>query len=515
MSLLEKLADDPRQVVISGLDENKLLEEAKQIIDPITKAHSVLDEIYVDGLTPSQVWGQVKLVVEGVNEEIWSDKWEDVKSDDEEVSASELDQNTEDQDVREQKVENGAEDESEDSAESEEVYESAQEGDELGSDEEFYGDAGDEDRNDSDSSVDVAPPKDAFGLNDQFFSIDDFNKQIMAMEENQSEADLDVEESSDEEMYHYDDFFKPQVEEKQTAEQKKEKKSKQSKAVSFDLGEDDYDAAFDSVMADFNNSDQQLSTFEKQQLQLQKEIQALEAEAVKEKAWQMKGEVQAKNREADALLDEELEFDRAAKPVPVITQETTETIEDIIKRRIRDQKFDELQKRVVSELADFRPSKKVEVSEEKSTKSLAELYEDEYLGKQTDAASAELKQAHDEITALVDKLNYQLDSLCSAHFVPKPKERQLEVKVQTSTISMEDAQPLTMSDAQTLAPQEVYKPVSKVEKDEVRLKSGVVMAKAELSREEKQRLRRAKKRKQHNERKDESKKKRVVKVGQV
>ncbi|KAG7694088.1 hypothetical protein KL930_002948 [Ogataea haglerorum] len=511
MSLLDKLAEDPQSALASGLDEAKLLTEAKQLIDPIAKQHSVLDEIYVEGLTPSQVWGQIKLVVEGVNERVWSDEWEDVGSQEEEEGEEKC---TEDTERPETASENESEsDKSTSESDQSEVYESAQEGEDLGSDEEFFGNVSENGENESDTSVDVAPSKDAFGLNDQFFSIDDFNKQVMAMEEEQSEVDLDAEESSDEEMYHYDDFFKPQVDQKEQKEQKTAQPKQ--KAVSFDLKEEDYDAAFDSVMADFNNTNEQLSTFEKQQLKLQREIQELEAEAIKEKQWQMKGEVRAKQRDADTLLDEELEFDRAAKPVPVITQETTETIEEIIKRRIREEKFDDLPKRVVSELADFRPSKKVEVSEEKSSKSLAELYEEEYLGKQDDAASAELKQAHDEISVLFDKLNHQLDSLCSAHFIPKPKERQLEVKVQTSTISMEDAQPLTMSDAQTLAPQEVYKPVSKVGKDEVLLKSGVVMSKAELSREEKQRLRRAKKRKQHNERREDSKKKRVGKAQQV
>ncbi|KAH3663676.1 hypothetical protein OGAPHI_005077 [Ogataea philodendri] len=510
MGVLEELVADPQKTVVGGLDERRLLEQAKRFVDPIAKANSVLDEIHVDGLTPSQVWGQVKLVIDGVNERVWGDEWEDESEADSQTSGEEEEELGE----IEESEESGQSEESEnEEQESEEVYESAQEG-ELGSDAEFFG-ADEENESDS-SDVDVAPAKDAFGLNDQFFSIDDFNKQVMDMEGDNSEIDLDVDdEESDDEIYHYDDFFKQQVEQKEQKKQKaKKQKAKKQKAVAFDLNEDDYDAAFDSVLADYNSNTEQLSTFEKQQLKLQQEIQGLEAEAIKDKEWQMKGEAEAKHRAADSLLEEELDFDRAAKPVPVITQESTETIEEIIKRRIKERNYDELKRRVVSELNDFRPSKKVEVSEEKSSKSLAEIYEEDYLGKQDDASSAELKQAHDEISVLFDKLNHQLDSLSSAHFVPKPKERQLEIKVQTSSISMEDAQPLTMSTAQALAPQEVYKPVSKVGKNEVMLKSGVVMSKEELSREEKQRLRRAKKRKQHNERREEGKKKRVQKSDQ-
>lgn len=230
----------------------------------------------------------------------------------------------------------------------------------------------------------------------------------------------------------------------------------------------------------------------------------------------MKGEVSGKQRDADTLLEEELEFDRTAKPIPVITQETTETIEEIIKRRIVNQEFDEIPKRIISEMNSFKPSKKVQVSEEKSSKSLAELYEDEYAGKTGDEEiNEELQKAHDEISAMFKDVTYQLDSLYSSHFVPKPKEKLLDVRVETSTIAMEDAQPLTMASNNTLAPQEVYKATTKVGKNEVLLKSGVVMAKGELETEDKQRLHRAKKRKQHMQHKDDSLKKKKVEVKQL
>lgn len=202
--------------------------------------------------------------------------------------------------------------------------------------------------------------------------------------------------------------------------------------------------------------------------------------------------------------------------MPIITQETTESIEEIIKRRIVNQEFDEVQKRIISELNNFKASKKVQVSEEKSTKSLAELYEDEYANKDpNEEVNAELKAAHDEINQLFKDVTYQLDSLYSSHFVPKPKEKLLDVRIETSTIAMEDAQPLTMAASNSLAPQEIYKTGTKVGKNEVVLKSGVVMAKSELERDDKQRLHRAKKRKQHLQSKDQSDKKRKVEMSQL
>lgn len=196
--------------------------------------------------------------------------------------------------------------------------------------------------------------------------------------------------------------------------------------------------------------------------------------------------------------------------MPVITQETTDELDDIIRERIKNEQFDEVPKKVVGQMREYKPTEQVEVSQEKSSKSLAEEYEDEYMSKQSDAAIEELNKTHAEITVLFDSVTHDLDALCSAHFRPKPAEKLLDIKVETSTVSMEDAQPLTMSSASTLAPQEIYKLKNKAGKNEVQLRSGVVMSKDELSRADKSRLRRAKKRKIRNRMKENVEKKRRV-----
>lgn len=82
--------------------------------------------------------------------------------------------------------------------------------------------------------------------------------------------------------------------------------------------------------------DKSLSTFEKQQLKLSKQISLLETEAVEPKPWTLMGEASGKSRPLNALLEEDLEVDYAAKPVPIITEETTMSLEDIIKARIKE-----------------------------------------------------------------------------------------------------------------------------------------------------------------------------------
>lgn len=562
---LEELLNDPsilftekKNQADDAFNYENLLITLKDIVDPVIKhsENSVLDEIYVDGLDATQVWGQAKMVFDSVERSVY-EEIEEYKENglylDEGLAAEKEEEedglDTEDSDVAFGERGSVDEEDSEEEVADEEEGEGEDESNaEVLSEEEMRdSDEGEQDYEEESEEEAVQggdaeedKKEDGFGLNDGMFDLKEYQRQVLALEdgvEDQSDdeevdyfGDLGDEDDDDEEMLTYKDFF----DDTKTPQRKgkKSRKNKETTQADEELGEDEYDEAFNAAQADIfdeeikeeeaektksrSKPEERLSTFEKQQYEIQRQISELEAESIAEKKWTMKGEVSGKQRDADTLLEEELEFDRTAKPIPVITQETTETIEEIIKRRIVNQEFDEIPKRIISEMNSFKPSKKVQVSEEKSSKSLAELYEDEYAGKTGDEEiNEELQKAHDEISAMFKDVTYQLDSLYSSHFVPKPKEKLLDVRVETSTIAMEDAQPLTMASNNTLAPQEVYKATTKVGKNEVLLKSGVVMAKGELETEDKQRLHRAKKRKQHMQHKDDSLKKKKVEVKQL
>lgn len=117
------------------------------------------------------------------------------------------------------------------------------------------------------------------------------------------------------------------------------------------------------------------SSFELRQERLKAKIKEMEDEAVAPKPWQLMGETKAELRPENALLEEDLFFDHTTRQAPVVTEETTKTLEDIIRQRIKDQAFDDVERKIkpVYDPTEFK--KKLVLDQEKSKFSLAEIYE--------------------------------------------------------------------------------------------------------------------------------------------
>ncbi|TVY86168.1 U3 small nucleolar RNA-associated protein, partial [Lachnellula willkommii] len=241
------------------------------------------------------------------------------------------------------------------------------------------------------------------------------------------------------------------------------------------------------------------SAHERRQAKLAEEIRRLEAASVAKREWTLSGEARAVDRPKDSLLEEDLDFERTGKPVPVITAEVSESIEDLIKRRILAQEFDEVVRRRPDSLSTPANTRRgaFELDDTKNPQSLAEMYEEEHVKAHNpdtyvSKADEKTQKEEKEIEAMWKDVSAKLDALSSWHYKPKPAAPSLTVVSDVATISMEDAQPTTASGMNggesMLAPQEIYKAgqeKEKIEKGEVVPKSGAPVARQEMTREEK------------------------------
>jgi len=144
---------------------------------------------------------------------------------------------------------------------------------------------------------------------------------------------------------------------------------------------------------------------------------------VAEKHWALMGEASARSRPLNSLLEEDLDFETAAKPIPVVTEESVQGLEERIKARIIEGQFDDVIRRKEPTEKLFLPSRLFELKDTKSDMSLAQIYEGEYTaarsGTAIDDRDGKLKKEHEDIEKLWDAICCKLDALCNAHFVPK------------------------------------------------------------------------------------------------
>lgn len=597
---------------VGDLQQERLKESRKRkrsgekVVDDVLK----LRKVYVDGFETGQVWQQAKRIIGGVLK--FSEGVVDELEENEEVVAMGADSEDEDGGVKSLSFgEDGFEVDSEEDEDGEEVDEEEddeeeEEDEEDEEDEEEDEEAAIEDgleedeeeiEEDEDEEEEGAElVEDPNGLNDGFFSIDDFNKQTQwledqdargdpntdhasddeeidwaadpmapskpnaksqkqagdqqADEEDESddddgptfgdmaldapegdsdEEDMDMEDGADDEAndfnaneVYYKDFFAPPSRKHKPGKPGKPYKKK----VQFEPSkptEEDMDRAMADVKRDLfddesENEDSEdalsdvsagdprsrRSAHERRQAKLAEEIRQLEAASIAKREWTLSGEAAAVDRPVNSLLEEDMDFEHVGKPVPVITPEISESIEDLIKRRILAQEFDEVIRR--------RPDTEgipgntrrglIELDDSKPNKSLAEVYEEEHI-KNTNPdtyvsqSDEKLQKEEKEIEGMWKDVSARLDALSSWHYKPKPAAPTLSVVSDIATVSMEDAQPTTAQgvtgESSRMAPQEIYKAGAdkdSIAKGEVVTKAGLPVARQEMSREDKTRRRR-------------------------
>uniref|UniRef100_A0A6N2LXT0 Uncharacterized protein n=1 Tax=Salix viminalis TaxID=40686 RepID=A0A6N2LXT0_SALVM len=254
--------------------------------------------------------------------------------------------------------------------------------------------------------------------------------------------DEEDEEDEDDEYWRYEDFFGGK---KRTILKKKTKEDSSS--------DDELD---DEAL---NERKGRLSTHEKQLQKLQSEIEQMEKANLEPKTWTMQGEVTAASRPKNSALEVDLDFEHNMRPAPVITEEVTATLEDMIKNRIIEGRFDDIHK--APSLTSKAPRERKELDENKSKKGLADVYEEEYVQK-TNPAAAPLSFSNEQKKEVIEDMSIQAN-------VP--------------ALAMEEIAPMAVSDAAMLAPEEVFSG------------KGDIKEEAELTQAERKRRRANKKRK--------------------
>ncbi len=250
------------------------------------------------------------------------------------------------------------------------------------------------------------------------------------------------------------------------------------------------------------------STYEEGQIRLRKKIRMVEDEAVKEKPWQMTGEVAGPARPENSLLQEHLDYDNVAKQAPVITEEVSKRLEDIILQRVKDKAWDDVERKVKPKEDPYEYKKRLVLDQEKSKLSLAQIYEQEYLEQQSktqeqskvqgllDEKPDEVPKEVEEIKKSMKSLFAKLDILTHFHYTPKNLDPEIKIIRNMPSIAMEEVAPVSRSDASLLAPKEMQE-----------APRGELVGRGERSDTDKKRERRKKKARQGAVRKEKERRK--------
>jgi len=226
---------------------------------------------------------------------------------------------------------------------------------------------------------------------------------------------------------------------------------------------------------------------------LVQQIAELEQEIVKPRAWQLNGEIKGSVRPENSLLSIVADVEKGSKQVPIISQEYTSTLEDLIKKRIKDNQYDDvvLYKPTIIK----KNTNDIELSQEKDKTGLGEIYAEDFMKKTMNITKNSSNNDSNKVLLkeLFQKVCRQLDSLTHFHFTPKPVviEPSISVTAALPSIAFEDIGVNAESSANAAAPGDIHR--------KKKGRDAALVADAELTREDRNRLRLAKKNKKRKE----------------
>lgn len=195
--------------------------------------------------------------------------------------------------------------------------------------------------------------------------------------------------------------------------------------------------------------------FEHRMEQEKNRIKKLEKDSLAEKPWQLSGETSAAKRPENSLLEEHLQFDFISRAAPLVTEESTKNLEEIIRTRIRNESWDDVVRKVKPTEQPFEFKRRITLEHEKSKASLAQVYEQEYLKKVQGDVEEKEDPAHTEIKRLARSLYHKLNALSSFNFTPTAPEPELKIINNLPAVTVEEAIPTAVNESTLLAPEEV------------------------------------------------------------
>ena len=123
-----------------------------------------------------------------------------------------------------------------------------------------------------------------------------------------------------------------------------------------------------------------ISRFLRDEQRKRQEISKLEKQSVAPKEWTLTGETTAKSRPKNSLLEVDVEFEHATEPAPLITEDYTAKLEQMITRRIIEKRFDDVARKTQADVdARSQPKVVADVQDTQSQLGLAEEYEKKFM----------------------------------------------------------------------------------------------------------------------------------------
>lgn len=220
-----------------------------------------------------------------------------------------------------------------------------------------------------------------------------------------------------------------------------------------------------------------LSTHEQQQAKIAERIKTLEEEALAARDWFLRGEIGARQRPKNSALEIDMDYETTVAPPPAPSEEATSTLEERIRERIRERRFDD-----VIRVAPPPPprAEAPEIDDKKSSKGLGELYAADYERQVLGVSEDRDEPVRAEARRLFALLAGKLDALSHAHFRPAPVAAEAGAPSEDApAILMEEIAPQFASEAGRRAPEEVH----------AAPKEEATPAETELEREERKRRR--------------------------